>query len=325
MSVVEWAVWVVWGRSPTASSCRCVWVWRKHHASRPPAACSNQTYVRNITALKFRTWQAKNAYVLIIYIIRGIFNRRILSLSKDRLVFWKKQVKFSMVMGNLLMHACCLKHLRTGTASSTSSSTSSSASTPLLLALRQSYRTESHFRFPSTSHIYLSLKLQSHFTSQLYNAYSNYTFHGDKHHTLCYTRNKKYIIRFTNDQLIPSNLKAYSNYTCHGDKHRILRYSRYKTDTFFASWMINSFHLIFEILLSFTAAQNTHSKNTTQRYENKTQFSTKSNSDLRERRGDSQHLDLEMELDTNSRTQTSRWLAQIRYETQHKVNIFFNR
>ena len=50
--------------------------------------------------------------------------------------------------------------------------------------------------------------------------------------------------------------------------------------------MINSFHLIFEILLSFTAAQNTHSKNTTQRYENKTQFSTKSNSDLQHLSGE---------------------------------------
>ena len=79
-------------------------------------------------------------------------------------------------------------------------------STFVASALTKSFRTESHFHSPSTSHIYLPLKLKSHFTRQLYNACSNYTFHGDKYCTLCYSRYKKYIIRFINDKIVPSNL-----------------------------------------------------------------------------------------------------------------------
>ena len=38
-------------------------------------------------------------------------------------------------------------------------------------------------------------------------AYSNYTFHGDKHCTLLLPLQNLYVIHFMNDQLIPSNLQ----------------------------------------------------------------------------------------------------------------------
>ena len=132
----------------------------------------------------------------------------------------------------------------------------------------------------SKSHQYHTYTCQSNYSHSI--LHNSNTFHGHKHHVT------KIIIHFMNDQLIPSNLKAYSNYTFQGDKHLTLCYSCYKTYTLFASWMINSLYLIFEILLLllFTAAQNTPQKNKTQRYENKTQFSTKHNYDLQERRGE---------------------------------------